>query len=80
MTQKRMTLIIPKQHSWLVNLKAKSVLIEKLLDDVFGPDYSDDTAKNAELQAHKYIQAQGMMEESSNRIKEHDKNNSSSRK
>ena len=77
MTQKRMTLIIPQQHSWLVNLKVKSALIERLLDDVFGPDYSDNSAENAEFQARKYIQAQGLlMEESSKQGKRHDRNHS----
>lgn len=74
-----MTLIIPKQHSWLVNLKAKSALIERLLDDAFGPAYSDDQTENAELQAHKYIRAQSMMEESSGRTKDNDNNSSRKR-
>lgn len=60
---KRMTLTIPSQHKWLVSLKSKSILIEHLLDTVFGDDSSLDESKNSEIQARKYIKAQNMIEE-----------------
>ena len=66
-TPKRMTLTIPNQHKWLVSLKSKSILIECLLDEFFGDDYSLNEPKNLEIQARKYIKAQNMIEKALHR-------------
>lgn len=61
-TVKKVTVVVPVQHLWTKRIRGLSAVIEYLLDQHFGTEYSDDPEENEILIAKKVIKAQKIIE------------------
>jgi len=61
-TVKKVTLVVPVQHHWAKRIRGLSAVVEYLMDQQFGTDYSEDPEENEVLIAKKVLKAQKIIE------------------
>ena len=60
--EKKTTLIVPFHHKWTKGVRGLSLVIEYLLDQHFGTEYSEDPEENARITAATIIKAQKIID------------------
>ena len=62
MKPKRMVINLAPQHLWFQSLRNKALIIEYLMDQEFGDDFSNEKKKDREISARKIVRAQEIIE------------------
>lgn len=58
----RMVIKLAQQHLWFQSLRNKALIIEYLMDQEFGDDFSNEKKKGREISARKIVRAQEIIE------------------
>ena len=57
-----MVINLAQQHLWFHSLRNKALIVEYLMDQEFGDDFSNEKKKGREISARKIVRAQEIIE------------------